>query len=365
MKLFAALFFVLTLGNAYALEAVVTVLETPMLRFRSYESPVVQYLRKGDVIKIHPSVANDPEMNKYAPAQEKLAKVREAQKATPEYNEDKLFRGEEENTFFADDEFIPVVDRLGNRAYIISRHIYIYFNDARELDQTITSADPTDYRLEEPLPRKYPLKSLTGIRGQLLLGITQPNYESYNYRQGFRTKGYSSPLELNYTLLKQAPGDYREKLFIGATAAFRQFQNSYTFLGGRLSEELGFRFGLGPTISYEAFKTPKDRLNISGTIIVNFFDRIYIQQKLDTRREDREYVGYSVSPRVALQYHRKQIYDSLDFVIGTFFEVTPPTTYRSQGRGLDREWWEKVGKDSFSTNTAFTLGGYLGIQSTY
>jgi hypothetical protein len=304
-------------------------------------------------------------MNKYAPSPEKLAKVREQQRATPEYTEDKLFRGEEESTFYADDEFIPVVDRLGNRAFILSRHVYIYFNDTRELDQSIASTDPTDYRLEEPLPRNYPLKSLTGIRGQFLLGLTQPNYESYNYRQGVRTKGYSSPLDLTYTLLKQAPGDYREKLYIGGTAAFRQYQNSYSFLGGRLSEELGFRFGLGPTISYDAFKAPRDRLNLSGTIIVNVFDRIYIQQKQGTRRENREYVGYSISPRVAMQYHRKQIYDSLDFVVGTFLELTPPTTYRAQGPGRDADWWQQIGEDRFSTNTAFTVGGYFGIQSAY
>ncbi len=365
MKFIAVLFLTLNLADAFALEAVVTVLETPMLKFRSYESQVVQYLRKGDVIKIHPSIGNDPEMNKYAPSPEKLAKVREALKASPEYTEDKLFRGEEENTFFAEDEFIPVVDRLGNRAFIISKHVYIYYNDARELDQSIAATDPTDYRLEEPLPRNYPLKSLTGIRGQFLFGITQPNYQSYNYRQGFRTKGYSSPLDVSYTLMKQAPGAYQEKLYIGGTAVFRQYQNSYTFVGGRLSEELGFRLGVGPTISYDAFKAPRDRLNLSGTIVVNVFDRIYIQQKLNSRRENREYAGYSISPRISLQYHRKQIYDSLDFVVGTFFEFTPPTTYRAQGKGLDRDWWQQIGNDRFSTNTAFSLGGYLGVQSAY
>ncbi len=365
MKLLAVLLFLAAAAEARALEAVVTVLETPMLRFRSYEAPVVQHLRKGDVITLHPSVANDPEMNKYAPAPEKLAKVRDALRATPEYTEDKLFRGEEDNTFYADDEFIPVVDRLGNRAYVISRHLYIYFNDARELDQTIATPDPTDYRLEEPLPRNYPLKSITGIRGQFLLGITQPYYESYNYRDGFRTKGYSSPVDLSYTLLRLAPGRYNEKLFVGGTLAFRHYQNSYTFLDRRLSEERGFRLGVGPTISYDAFKGPRDRINLSGTIVVNVFDRLYVQQSLDGRRENREYLAYSLSPRIGLQYHRKEIHDTLDFVVGSFLEMTPPATYRARDPGRDTGWWQQIGDDKFTTNTAFTLGGYLGLQSAY
>ncbi len=77
-------------------------------------------------------------------------------KASPEYNEDKLFRGEEENTAFLEDEFIPTLDRQGNTVYVLSEHIFVYFNDAREYKQRVIAKDPTDYRLEEPLPKKIP-----------------------------------------------------------------------------------------------------------------------------------------------------------------------------------------------------------------
>lgn len=366
MKLLIIFLFIL-ISKAIALEAVVTVLETPLLSSPQYTAPVVQYLRKGDVIKIHPSVANDREMDKYAPPEANLLYLKQKLKETPEYKQDPMFRGEEANTAYMEDEFIPTLDRQGNTVYVISSHIYIYFNDKRELRQKITAEDPTDYRLEEPLPKNYPLKTESGFRGQFLLGITQPSYESYDYNASFKTKGYESPLDLSYTLLKQAPGNYQERFFIGGTLAFRHFKNMYSFGNQRLAREEIFRLGAGPTVSYDAFKGEKDRINLSGTIIVNFFDRNYINQLSEAilAEEEREFQGFSVAPRVAIQYHRKQIVEDIDFVLGTMMEIGTPTTYRAKNAGKEPLFWRDLGNDKFTTRTTFTLGGYIGLQSAY
>lgn len=359
------LFFIFFSAEALALEAVVTVLETPMFKSKSYDAPVVQYLRKGDVIKIHPSVANRREFDEYAPPAAKRKALMDELKKTPEYNEDPLFKGSEKNTAYIEDEFIPTLDRQGNTVYVLSSHIYVYFNDTREYDQLITTKDPTDYRLEEPLPKNYPLKTPSGYRGQFLFGITQPYYESYDYFDSTKTKGYSTPYDLSYTILRQAPGNYQDRLFIGGTLAFRYFENSFTFYDRRLSEEKGIKLGLGPTISYDAFKGDKHRINLSGSIIVNLFDRFYISQSLDGQQEDRDYVGYSVAPRFSIQYHRKGIAEDVDFILGTALEVGTATTYRAQNAGRNTGWWQQIGNDSFTTRTTFMLGGYVGIQSAY
>lgn len=358
-------FFIMTISKAIALEAVVTVLETPILQERSYDAKVVQYLRKGDVIKIHPSVGNDRRMNQYAPNEEKLKLVQEKFRNHPDYKQDPLFRGEEENTFGLEDEFIPVVDRLGNISYVISKHLYVYFDDAREIEQTISSKDPTDYRLEEPLPKAYPLPSVSGLRGQFLLGITQPNFESYDYPNQVRTKGYTSPLDLNYTLLKQAPGKYDQRLFIGGTVGLRYYTNTYSFYDFRTSEERGVKIGLGPTISYDAFKGDKNRINLSGTFILNIFDRLYINQSLGSNLDNREYAGNSLLSKLAIQYHRKNVIDELDFVLGTSLEIGSATIFRAKNAGKNPTWWQSRGDDKFTTRTTFTLGGYAGLQIAY
>lgn len=362
---FIILFLCLVSVKAFALEAVVTVLETPMFKYRSYDAPVVQYLRKGDVIKIHPAVGNDQKYDEYAPNPQKLADLKQKLKNSPEYNQDKLFRGEDENTAFIEDEFIPMLDRQGNTVYVLSDHIYVYFNDSREFKQTFSKTDPTDYRLEEPLPRKYPLRTPTGLRGQFILGLTQPYYESYPYKDPIKRKGYTSPVDMQLTFLKQAPGNYQERLFIGGSLSLRIFQNSYTFQDRRYSEEKFVKLGLGPTISYDAFKSEKNRVNLSGTVIFNFIDRMYVTQSLDSLSEEREYAGNSLAPRISLQYHRKQILEDIDFVLGTAIEMTSATSYQAKNGAGQASWWQHLGSDKFTTRTTFALGGYIGVQSAY
>lgn len=363
MKIFLAL--MLLSFEALALEAVVTVLETPMFESKSYDAPVVQYLRKGDVIKIHPSVGNDRRMNQYAPSPEKLKALRDRMKESPEYNEDPLFRGEEENTFYIEDEFIPTLDRQGKTVWVLSEHIYVYFNDSREYEQRVIAKDPTDYRLEEPLQRNYPLKTVSGYRGLFLVGVTQPYTESYPYRQNVKRKGYNSPIEANLSFFRQAPGSYQDRLFIGGTLGFKTFSNSFSFADRRFSEERNIKLGLGPSISYDAFKGDKNRVNLSGTVLVNFIDRFQIKQSLDEKVESRLYTGYSVSPRLNLQYHRKQVLPDLDFVLGTSMEFAIGTSYKAQDGAGESTWWNNLGDDKFSSNTAFSLGGYIGLQSAY
>ncbi len=338
MKIFLALLFIST--NALALEAVVTVLETPMLKTRSYEAPVVQYLRKGDVIKIDPALGNSTKYDHMGTYQAK----------EPE----------------SDDEFIMTLDRQGNKVWVIRRHLYIYSENEDEFNQVIAKKDETDYRLEEPLPKKYPLYSPTGYRGQVTLGITQPYTESYDYDSSVKMKGYQSPLDVVITLLRQTPTDKQDRFYIGGTLNVKYFTNSYSLMNSRFSEETGIRLGLGPTISYDTFKGHKNRVNLYGTILINFFNQLTITQTdQNSNSDERIYRTISVSPRLGIQYHRKQIFEDIDFVIGTALEIDSPATYRSQNAATQIGWWRRGGNDKFNTRATFTLAGYLGIQAAY
>src|SRR5690606_32863434 len=107
-------------------------------------------------------------------------------------------------------------------------------------------------------------------------------------------------------------------------------ENTFTFHDKRFSEEEGIKLGLGPTISYDAFKGEKNRLNLSLTIMVNFFDQLKVTQASNLETESRTYRAFSLAPRVHLQYHRKEIFPEIDFVLGTSMEVATPATFRAQ-----------------------------------
>jgi hypothetical protein len=363
MKLIITLF-IFYATSALALDAVVTVLETPMLKFPSYDAPVVQYLRKGNIIKVHPSLNNNTDFDHLSPDPEKVLVLQKELEDSPEWKQDPLFQGKATVSSLEDD-FIPTLDRQGHLVYVIKNHLYFYFNDRKEFQQRIIRKDPTDYRLEEPLPKKYPLYSPSGYRGQVTLGLTQPYYESYPYLSAVKNKGYTSPVDVNLTFLRQAPDDKQDRFYLGGTFSVKAFSNSYTLFNGVESKEQGIRLGIGPAFCYDAFKGQRHRLSLYGSLNVNFFNQLNISQAKDGIEEQRNYRSLNISPRLGFQYHRKQILEDVDFVLGTAFEVEPATTFRSNSAANKADWWLNRGSDKFNTRAAFSLGGYLGFQAAY
>lgn len=351
--------------SAEALDAVVTVLEAPLFKHKSVDAPVVMYKRKGDIIRIHPSVANDSRFDHLAPSREKLKAVRKRLRESPEYTEDELFRGEKANTYSLRDEFIPLLDRQGKEVYILSSHIYVYFEDERELGQEVSTYDPTEYRIQEPLPEKYPLIQPSGYRGDVTLGFTQPYSEAYPYREKARTKGYSNPVDFNITLLRAHPKDKQDRLFWGGNFQVKYYENSFSFNDGFRAQEKATKLGLGPYLSYDAFKGVRHRLNLFGVVNFYLFNQLNVSQSTPSGSDTRNYRTFSLSPKFGLQYHRKQILKDVDFVIGTAVEYDPPSRFAAQDGAQLEALWQKPGTDIFTTRSTLNLSGFLGFQSAY
>lgn len=364
MKTF--LFLLLFSGNALALEAMVVVLEAPYFVAPSFEARIVQYARKGDVVKVHPSVNNSTRFDHLAPDPKKYARVRKDLGKTPEWREDPLFRGDIDDTFSVQDNWIAVLDRQGQRRFMSKDHLYVYFNDSREFTQSPYRVDETDYRLEEPLPKRYPLASVSGYRGQFLFGVTQPYFESYPYLSPAKTKGYSSPLDVSVTLLREAGEKKVDRFYFGGTANLRSFRNTYTFVDGGRASEQNYRFGIGPYIGYDAFKGVKNRVNIFTSINAYLFNYTTIEQSNASGDTDnRVYRAITLSPRVGLQYHRKEIFPELDFVVGTALEMETPSSYSATDGARVEGLWKDNGSDKFSTGFLWNISAFLGIQSAY
>jgi hypothetical protein len=353
-------------SSAFALDALVIVLEAPYFREPDIESMVVQYARKGDVIKIHPSVANTDKFNHLAPEQRKLSKIRKKLRQSPEWNEDPMFKGDEDDNFSVQDDFIAVLDRQGKRAYVRKDHIYVYFNDKREFTQAPYRHDETDYRLEEPLPKKYPFPSVKGYRGQFLLGVVQPYNESYPYLRATKTKGYASPIDVSVSIMKEAGEKKVDRFYFGATANLRSYKNNFNFIGGGSSTEENYRLGVGPYISYDAYKGVKNRVNLYSSVNVYALNFTTINQTTASGVADsRSYQAFSVSPRIGLQYHRKSILPEIDFVMGTGLEMETPSTFYAKGGAEVEGIWNNPGNDSFKTRFVWNIGAFMGVQSAY
>ena len=104
--------------SLYAYDAVIIVFQAPLLKGPSLNSKVLQVLRKGDRV--------------YIP-RESLVKG-----TLP--------------------EFVPTFDRAGNEAYVPAKYVKVISGTDEENKQPVHYGkhDPTDYRLEEPIPTSYP-----------------------------------------------------------------------------------------------------------------------------------------------------------------------------------------------------------------
>lgn len=361
-----AFLFLLISSPALALDAMVIVLEAPYFSAPDLASSIVQYARKGDVIKIHPSVGNTTAFDHLAPPPRKLSRIRKALKKTPEWNQDPIFKGDIDDTFSLSDDWIAVLDRQGKRRFMRKDHLYVYFHDQREFVQAPYRPDETDYRLEEPLPDHYPLRAVTGYRGTFLFGVNQPYYESYPYLRSAKTKGYSSPIDFSVAVMKEAGEKKVDRFYFGGTANLRQYRNSYNFIGGGKSTEENYRFGVGPYVSFDAFKGHKNRVNLFTSVNVYLFNFLTISQKsADGSNDTRTYQSFTVSPRIGFQYHRKDVFPDLDFVVGTALEMEAPSTYYAKDGARVRGLWKHDGSDSFTTRFVWNVGAFVGLQSAY
>ena len=133
------IFFILSYTyKSFALEGVVRVLQTPLFEKRSINSKIKQYLRKGKKIFIvdFETSTNPTKINYENPYERNFFEVTTS-----------------------NEEFFETIDRNGEKAYVLSKHLKVIYKDERELVR-IRKKDPydsTDYRLEEPLPRTYPI----------------------------------------------------------------------------------------------------------------------------------------------------------------------------------------------------------------
>lgn len=361
------LFFILLLIslNAFSQEGVVVVLEAPLFKVPDQNTLVVQYLRKGDKIYIHPSeLARD----KYdGVIDETRGDVLKYDDNHAKMYPDKLFsKGE---TYFPDpgSKFYKTLSKNGADAYILKEHVYLLYKDMRELDQKVAKKDPTDYRIEEPLPKNYPLAQETGYRGQYLFSLGTPSTTSYPYTESIRDTGFDYNKELIIVWNRQVEWDVTRRFFFGGTFYFHSSNIEHTTKNITASENV-FRIGAGPYLAYDIWRTEKYAINFFGAITFNFYDNIEIKQRITTEEinpqtlsDSREYKSMHFSSRLGTQVFVREFLYELDLILGANINLELPHTYTAYTNPDYDEYWE----DSFQKGWSVQQSYFVGLQVDY
>jgi hypothetical protein len=345
---------------SFAGEGHVVVLEAPMFRKPDVSSEVIQYVHKNERIYVHPVVMNDRSRHQDIPV--------DADKVRKELNEDPFYEVSEEKLNYHDGmDFILTKDNQGRNAWMLREHVFVYYEDQREKTQKDPNPDPTDYRLREPLPATFPIVRDESLRGNMVLSLGTPYTRSYPYNEKIKAEARGFQYELNAQFTKRRMEKEVEfsRWYYGGMLTVRTSENRFT-LEERRAQEQWVRFGGGGVASFDAWRTEKQRIVLTGSLIAYPFTQASISQTdQDGVQENRTYLGWNFGARAGTQWHFRRVLAELDFVIGVWGEFESPMRLQAKTSTNRPEWWGGGKSDTFSPNATFTFAGVIGFQSTY
>jgi hypothetical protein len=346
--------------EVFSQEGVITVLEAPVFFAPDSNSKVIQYHRKGATVYVHPAeFSEDFFKDDYA------NKVKNTKKDELEYNnrfEDVLFENGKVYTPDPESKFVKTLTRSAVEGYILKQHIFLLYKDDREFDQKVVKNDPTDYRIDEPLPKNYPLKTKSGFRGQAYVSLGTPMGQAYPYSENINDTGYDFNKEFTFIGSKQVKFDQTKRLFFGGM--FNIHTSTSTYLTSNISAEEGeIRLGIGPFLSYDIWKTDSVAINVNTSLLLNIYNTKTIKQKFTDLNisETREYKSTYFSPRLGSTFIVRDFLSDFDFVSGVNITLNLPHSYETSDKSGNASKWE----ESFSVGYFAEQTYFIGIQTDY
>ncbi len=323
-----------------ALEGTVIVLEAPLFSKPNTKTRIVQYLRKNDVINIH---------NQHAPP------------LLYQIYDEPILKGMSHSS----SKFFTTLDRTGKTAYVLKDHVKLIYKDIREFyDRSKLKHDPTDYRLAEPLPENFPLQNTEKYIATVNLGLGSSDKISYPYPTSIDEEDYTSRKLVSLSYSKRIAFDFTNRLYFGVLTYYQQGSSKFTLNNYTTSRESSWQLGIGPYLSYLAYRNPRFHLSFYGGITYAYAkSAVKIRRaSIDTTFE-RSFSGNVFKGRLGLQLAHTFL-PGVDLTLSTQLEATLPHSLKSGDRQKATQLWNN-GDDSISYSGVFSMSMLAGIVAYY
>jgi len=334
MKIFL-LIATLFVSKVFALEAQVIVLEAPLLQKPQLNSKVVQLVRKGDKIYL-PSEYDEPNPN------------------LPQYNPDHRFEAYPASGFY------ETMDKSGQPAFIPAKYVKVIWKDEREFSQDLNpwEHDPTDYRIAEPIPDGYPLVPKNKFKA-LVSFVTGPDEKNnFAYGSSIVKEDFSNRYGLDMGWLNKVNWDPYDRFYFGALATIQTSQAKIELFDDRKTSETRGFVGLGPLLSYDVYRTEKNRFTVLSALMIRYNRSIISQKSSDTgEEEERFFSGWSFGPKFSGLYSFRNAFPFTDFFVGLDLQVILPHTTQANSNSEFSDLWG----DTTSLNHGFNAQMSLNI----
>ncbi len=311
--------------QSFAYEGIVIVLEAPLLKEADLSSKVLQFIRKGQRV--------------YVPRES--------------FNDDTI------------PDYYQTFDRAGNTAFIPSKYVKVIFEETNEDVMPISyeGIDPTDYRLEEPIPTTYPYENRSFLRASFAYMMASNSKSAYDYQSTFIKQNYHFENGGRLAITMKAPHDKYDRFYFGVLSMISTTKNTINFTNGNIASESRDRFRIGPLLTYDVFKNEKYRATF-GTGFTFNYHKASIVMANETLSEERLLSGFSLSPYSSFNFQLSEIIPNADFVTGIDFSMFLPYSLKTISNIEVPELW---GNDNSKISEGFkaNVSGFIGMQVRY
>lgn len=322
-------------------EGVIIVLEAPLYEKEMKGSAIVEYIRKGERIFIHDRHLDlSPNERDYG-------------QTIPNIQSD----------------FYLVQDKNGQDAYIEKRFVKKIYKDERENLEPISpfDHDPTDYRLKEPLPPKYPALTDDRYRAFINLATGPATKVNYPYADTLKGENYNLRRGVELAYLKNIEFDIVNRFYFGAKFHFWQDEATFTLYDWnnekKLATEEHGQFGVGSYVSYDAYRDFRYRVSFNGGFTFNW-NRTYVNLKSKDEEENRFFSAYTITPSLGTLLQFPNALPRADIILGSSLQFNLPYELLPAARPINQTSWNKD-----SDQIAYPFGGvftvFIGLQTSY
>lgn len=319
------------LSPLFAYDGIVIVLEAPLLKEPKLSSTVLQTLRKGSRVYVPTEIGDLLALDNYLP------------------------------------EFIQTYDRVGNVAYVPTKYIKIVTNEISEnkMPITIPGSDPTDYRIEEPIPSTYPFDDSSYLRAAVALSLGNNIKAPYDYNSNFTNQSFSTEKGAKLLVTRKIKFDNYDRYYFGLIGAINTSNNTIDFQNGSTAQENRSIIKAGPVITFDAYKTEKLRFTIGTGFTYNYHKSTLELSDSLGNSEQRIFSGFSLSPFTTTMLQLTEVLPLTDVLLGADFNLFLPHTQKSTDEISVPEIWNEDAPTQIQAGLKPQVSFFLGIQVRY
>ena len=357
----------------------ITVLEAPLLQKTDIKSRVLKYVRKGDIIYIHPKYftkaptdKNYDNIDSYFSDEDQLKLYFEPSESLK--NDETLADQEEfqplrKKQNSVTKHFYLTLDELGNRAYIPKRFVKLIYQDEREFLTSVKPyhKDPTDYRLPEPLRKNYPYLDKDIHKYWFSFGAGTQAKQKYPYNGNTNKETFGTQLEFKNSFSWKIHHQNEERMYFGAFMQVLYFENNFDLafpVFNRKAKERRLIYGIGPYISYDTIRFDPIHISVFQAFLVNFNQHNVFQTLTENDGEERKFLGLSFSSSTGVLIQGKHLLgDYIDVFLGSALQIDLPYKLTSNNNQSSfPAIWSNAENDSLNYSMQASLSLFAGIQ---